>query len=353
MRFIHTADLHLGAAPDPGFPWAGERAAAVRDSLSSVLAIAEKEGAQLLLIAGDLFHHQPLKSELEEAACLFGQLPDCRVVIIAGNRDYITETSAYPDFKWPENVYFITSPVLSSVYFEDINTEVHGFSYHKREYKEPLLDDLRAPADGRIHILLAHAGDSAHVPLKLTALAGSGFDYIALGHIHQPRVYKNTRIAICGSPEPLDRTEGGGHGCLMGDLTKEDLDLTWRTVSATRYREQSFTVTPETTGYALAAAIKGELAAHPSDIYRLTLSGQRDPDFIFDTDAVMALGRIIEVTDMTEPAYDLQALMAEHSGDLIGHYIRALSGAEATPTMKKALYYGLRALLESGLEKRA
>ena len=90
--------------------------------------------------------------------------------------------------------------------FEDINTEVTGFSYYTAEIPEPRLDALEAPEDGKIHILLGHGGDANHVPIDRAALASSGFSYIALGHIHRPEILLDKKMAYCGSPEPLDKT---------------------------------------------------------------------------------------------------------------------------------------------------
>ena len=175
MRLIHTADVHLGATPDANMPWSQERSLAIRSSFLRIISMAEKNQADLLLIAGDLFHRQPLLRELKELNYHFSTLSHTRVVIIAGNHDYICENSPYLNFSWNENVTFLTSDTMTSVYFEHINTEVHGFSYHSQEIREPLYDSCRAPRDGRIHILLAHGGDPTHIPIRLQKLADSGF----------------------------------------------------------------------------------------------------------------------------------------------------------------------------------
>ena len=52
----------------------------------------------LLLISGDLFHRQPLVRELREVNALFASVPEVRVVLIAGNHDYVREDSAYLKF---------------------------------------------------------------------------------------------------------------------------------------------------------------------------------------------------------------------------------------------------------------
>ena len=98
-----------------------------------------------LFIAGDLFHRQPLLRDLKEVNYLFSTIPQTQVVIIAGNHDRIRKNSAVLSFSWASNVTFLESEDVSSVYFEDINTEVTGFSYYTAEIPEPRLDALEAP----------------------------------------------------------------------------------------------------------------------------------------------------------------------------------------------------------------
>lgn len=345
MRFIHTGDIHLGATPDTGFPWSKERTDAITQTFLRIIDMAEKYRVDLLLIAGDLFHRQPLRRELKELNYYFSKLTHTRVVMIAGNHDYLRENSPYLNHEWPEHVTFLSSATMSSVYFEDINTEVHGFSYHHQEVREPLYDDCRAPSDGRIHILLGHGGDAHHVPIRMPALASSGFDYVALGHIHQPRIFKNTNIAYCGSPEPMDKTDLGRRGCILGEIHEGNCRLSWRALAETEYAVVEIPVTRNTTQAEVNEHILRECEANPMNIFRIRLTGFRDPDLFFDLDAIRALGRIVEITDETEPDYDLDALRKEHAHDLVSYYIQALTEEDTTPIQRKALYYGLRALL--------
>ena len=89
MRFIHTGDIHLGAAPDSLMPWSQERRIEIRDRFYKLLEEAAGEKTDLLLIAGDLFHRQPLKKELREVNYRFSRMPDTQIVVIAGKHDYI------------------------------------------------------------------------------------------------------------------------------------------------------------------------------------------------------------------------------------------------------------------------
>ena len=53
MKFFHIADTHLGAIPDAGFAWSEERRSEIWESFRSVVAKADREEVDLLLIAGD------------------------------------------------------------------------------------------------------------------------------------------------------------------------------------------------------------------------------------------------------------------------------------------------------------
>ena len=184
MKFIHIADVHWGMNPDSDRPWSRERAQAIRDSFAEVVRQAKLRDADCLFIAGDLFHRQPLLRDLKEVNYLFSTIPGVRVVIIAGNHDRIRSNSALMSFTWCPNVTVLMSEDLSSIYFKDLNLEVHGFSYHTAEINEARLNGIKAPDDGRIHVLLAHGGDASHLPLDKGGLARTGFSYVALGHIH-------------------------------------------------------------------------------------------------------------------------------------------------------------------------
>ena len=88
MRFFHIADVHLGAEPDKGFPWSQDRSREIWDSFRRVIEQAGRDQADLFLIAGDLFHRQPLARELKEVNAMFSTIPDTRILLIAGNHDY-------------------------------------------------------------------------------------------------------------------------------------------------------------------------------------------------------------------------------------------------------------------------
>lgn len=354
MKFMHLADIHWGAVPDRQMPWSAARAQDIKDSLADAVKRAGSWQADLLLIAGDLFHEQPLLRDLKEVNYLFSTIPNTRIVLIAGNHDCILGTSHYRHFEWSPNVTFLKEETMTSVYFEDLNTEVHGFSYHRREILEPLLDGVKAPADGRFHILLAHGGDEKHIPLSLSSLKASGFQYIALGHIHKPAVLMENRIAFSGSLEPLSKNETGRHGYYLVETDGLTPRQTWVPAARSQYVPLLVNVTPATTNGELAMRLADAMDKRGrNNIYRFRLKGLRDPDIVFDLNYLMGLGNVVEILDETEPQYDFGRLSMEHSGDLIGFYIGALMTPDMSEIEKKALNYGVDALLNTTNERNA
>lgn len=355
MKFIHTGDIHYGMNPDADKPWSRERAQAVKDALSSIVMDAKENSIDLILIAGDLFHQQPLVRDLKELSYLFSTAPRTRVAIIAGNHDYLRESSAIYSFPWPDNVHYFTESRLTSVYYPEINTEVYGFSYKTREITENLLSGVSTPENGRIRLLLCHGGDPKHLPLDISELSRAGFSYCALGHIHKPQIAVPNLIAWCGSPEPLDPTESGKHGYFKGeinDVTRQITSLDFVPLAKVQYVNLGIKVSPASTNTELRMSIGDEIARRGLDnIYRLTIRGMRDPDIAFDLDVLKERFRIYEILDESEPKYDFSRLFAEHSSDMIGFFIRELDRPGISAMDRKALYYGVNALLRTTDER--
>ena len=355
MKFLHTADIHWGMTPDSDSPWSRERYQAIKDTFTKIITKARDAEVNCLFISGDLFHRQPLARDLKEINYLFTTIPGVRIIIIAGNHDRIRTNSALLSFAWAPNVTFIMNEEMTSVYFEDINTEIHGFSYHTMDIKENWIEDIKAPEDGRIHILMVHGGDATHLPFDRKSLAEAGFSYVALGHIHKPEIIAEGRMAYPGSPEPLDKTETGPHGVLLGEINSATLkleSLNFVPLSKSQYIPLAINITPSTTNTELDLRISQEIEKRGrQNLYRFRVCGMRDPDLTFDFENLKTKYRVVEVLDETEPQYDFGALLAEHPGDMIGFYIQTLQKPEMSPVEKKALYYGISALLRTTDER--
>ena len=198
MRFIHMADVHLGAVPDSGCPWSAFRENEIWETFVRVIDQIREEKIELLLIAGDLFHRQPLPSQTERVSQLFASIPDTEVVWMAGSHDYLREDSAYRKVKWTKNVHGFLSEKPEVISLEKLHTKVYGCSYEHPEVTEAIYSSIRPEDQPGIHILLAYGGDETHIPMKKED--GAGFDYVALGHIHRPQKMGRETLRYSGTP---------------------------------------------------------------------------------------------------------------------------------------------------------
>ena len=349
MKFIHLADIHLGAVPDRGCRWSEEREGEIWETFRRVITGIRNDPVDFLFIAGDLFHRQPLLRELKEVDYLFSTIPATRVYLTAGNHDYIRKNSFYKAFTWSENVTFFEKAEVTCVKAEDLDVYIYGNSYHKKEIKEQIYADVRPVEEEGIHILLAHGGDDKHVPIDYRALSAAGFDYVALGHIHKPATLYPNQMAYPGSLEPLDRTETGAHGYIEGSIEGGQVHIEFVPFACRSYFNLGLNVKEDSTQYDLEDLLKREIEKRGRQhIYRITLKGRRAPELILLPERMKDLGNILEIRDETRPAYQLAELEKQYSGTLIGSYIAHFRELEhMTETEEKALYYGLQALLET------
>jgi len=394
MRFVHISDVHLGATPDWGMPWGELREREIWDSLERLIDVCNKERVDLLLIAGDLFHRQPLLRELKELNYILGRLEKTRVVIMAGNHDYIGPRSYYQNFKWNDRVFMFMKDTLDLVEFPELNTAVYGLSYLSRDITEALYDNLRPGTANRINILLAHGGDEKNIPINRKKLLESGFDYIALGHIHKPEIISE-RMAYCGSLEPIDKTEIGSRGYIIGEIKISDelmqgmqgasqvdvataagapvpaalsgfgervfggrinteISIRFVPFSLREYKRIELYVTTEDTNGSLMDKAREAIRSNGEQhIYSFIIKGLRDEDISFDAEAIKKLGNVIELVDESLPDYDFDALYRDNADNLIGLFIeRIRQKANEDQLAKKALYYGIEALLGARESKK-
>mgnify|MGYP000273153643 FL=1 len=187
--------MHLGAKPDAGNAYSQNREQELWDSFRDIITICNQKKTDLLLIAGDLFHRQPLLRELKEMNSILEMLEHTEVVMIAGNHDYIKKNSYYRTFSWASHVHMICSQEIDCVELDRIQTAVYGCSYHSREIHDPVYDHAVPEGRQKYEILLAHGGDEKHIPIKSNQIMTLGYDYVAFGHIHKPQLLVENRMA--------------------------------------------------------------------------------------------------------------------------------------------------------------
>lgn len=350
VRFIHLADVHLGAAPDRGCPWSHAREEEIWETFRRVIASISRDPVDLLFIAGDLFHRQPLLRELKEVNYLFSTIPETRVFLMAGNHDYIKKDSFYQGFAWEPNVTFFEDETKTCVRIPELDTFVYGMSYHRQMIRENLYDSWTPEEEDGFHVLLAHGGDGEHIPIDARRLAAAGFSYLALGHIHKPHALLRGKAVYAGALEPIDRNDTGKHGYVEGSWDRGKLRLKFIPFASRSYENLVLSLNEESTQYSLEEMAKNSiLKKGGQNIYRLVLQGSRPPELVLLTERLKRIGNISEVLDESVPAYDLEELERRFRGTLIGDYIGHFSGRDLSLVEEKALYHGLQALLETGI----
>jgi exonuclease SbcD len=233
LRLLHTADVHLGARhADLGDAASAQRERQFAAFAASVdLALAEK--VDLFLVAGDLFDSnvQPRRS-VERVAAELARLVGARIrtVLIPGTHDVYDRSSVYRAYDLaalagaPEGGDLVTvlTPERPWVHIGACDVVVHGPVFAtKRAPHSPLRDlaTVRTPDAtwrlGLLHAAVAIPGRTDHDEVVITTdeIAGSGLDYLALGHWHGAQVSKARGVtyAYSGAPEPvaLDQDKAG------------------------------------------------------------------------------------------------------------------------------------------------
>ena len=356
MKFLHVGDIHLGAQPESGTLLRLNRQKEIWDAFRDIIELCNKENIDLLLLPGDLFHGQPLLREVKEVDYLFRTLMHTQVVLCAGNHDCLIPSSHYYDVTFPEHVTFLMDVQADSVYLPELNVEVFGLSYDTKQISEARYNALRARNHSRINILLAHGNilcNDKSIPLHRSVLENAGFDYVALGHIHN-RIEVSSRIAYSGSLEPLNRGETGEKGFILGEIRKEGSapsQIKWGFVphAQRQYLSISFPVTAETTELSLCnelfALLRKQGLQH---MYLITLTGTRAPEVRWNLESIAEVlmkygANIIELTDETVPDFQIERLREQDT--LVGRFINRMDEVKDEKLKKLALQYGLQALL--------
>lgn len=302
----------------------------------------------MLLIAGDLFHRQPLRRELKELDYLFSKLTMTEVVIIAGNHDYLKRDSYYRTFQWSKNVHMILDREIQCVEFPAYSLAIYGMSYDTKQITEECYCDAFAQRRQPYEILLAHGGDDSHIPIKKENLLGLGYDYIAMGHIHKPQIICPDKIAYAGALEPIDKNDTGAHGYIYGEITTKGCRIRFVPFAMRSYIHQTIEVNPSMTEHELKETVAKVIDEKGKEnIYKIILDGMRDPEISYNVDTLDPYGNVIEITDQTRPAYQFDKLKEANKGNILGAFVAELEQYPENSLEHQVLCEGVWALMET------
>lgn len=342
IKFLHAADLHLDS---PFAALSPERAAQRRkEQRAAVMELAELANAQgcgLVLLAGDLFDSDNAYPEtLEALACAF-ETCAAQIVIAPGNHDYAADGSAYRTEKWPENVHIFTKNTVECFEFPALGCRVYGAAFTSA-YASNLLAGFTAERDGKRNLMVLH-GDvtnpqSPYNYISRAEIAGSGLDYLALGHVHAASGLLHegqTAYAWPGCTMGRGFDELGEKGVYIGTLDESGCSLEFCPLSGRKYALLRVAAGDD----ALAAVLAALPENTREDIYRIVLTGEAEKPGL--TELWKALeGRFFSLSlrDETTPKVELWACTGEDT--LKGIFLRELRqryDAAATPEEKRQI----------------
>jgi DNA repair exonuclease SbcCD nuclease subunit len=229
MRLLHTGDLHL----DSAFCAYGQRGAeqqreAGRDLLRRIFECAESERCDMILIAGDLFDGRFVTPATEELFCELVENANIPVVLSPGNHDWYTDGGIYSRLsaKLSDKLILFSSSELQMFELDALRVRVFGYAFGSAVLSHSPLSEANIPADnGYLKIFCGHADLSSPVsryaPLTLGEIERCGFDYAALGHIHNRGEQEDARgrVRYCGFCEGRSFDEIGEGGVWIVDLS--------------------------------------------------------------------------------------------------------------------------------------
>lgn len=344
MKLIHCADVHLDAPLESVFPpdEAAQYRRAVLANFAELVTLADRTGADALLIAGDLFDSDNTSERtVRYVLDLFRDHPDLSVFYLAGNHDG-GGIGARHDL--PANLHTFGQ---DWTYYRLGELTVAGGT-------APDPDALDLPRDS-INIALLHGqvngGGRGEYGISFRRLMDKNIDYLALGHIH---TYQEARLD--------DRGTACYSGCLMGRgfdecgkkgyvlLETVNSRLTHRFIpfASREFHEVTLDIGSCRSARALELAAREKTAGIPKeDFCRLILRGALPPESAPDIAGLKAAlaGQfaLLRIRDETTLAIDPHDY--ENDISLKGEFIRQVLASELAQNEKdRIILCGLRAL---------
>ncbi|WP_157775759.1 metallophosphoesterase family protein [Hartmannibacter diazotrophicus] len=372
FRFLHAADLHLDSPLTGLSKKSADFAARVDDAsrraFDALIELAIAEDCAFVLIAGDVFDGEWRHySTGVYFASRMRQLAEhgIQVFLIFGNHDAENKFLARLDLSGNVRRFGARAPETMRIAALDV--AIHGQSFAKREVLENLAANYPAPIPGAFNIGLLHTacsgreGHASYAPCSVEELRARGYDYWALGHIHQRELLCETPpILFPGNLQGRNPRETGPKGATL--VTVEDgriSGLENRELDVLRFERRSLDASDLADMSALRAALKPLLADTAEDAagrpvaLRLAINGasrlhgelvtarQRLSEEI--ETQIAAEGHDIwleKLTIETQPEKETKGLDA----GLAGHLQRIIADIAATDFLKERLDERLAAI---------
>jgi predicted phosphodiesterase len=235
LKFIHTADLHLdsplrGLARYPGAPLQEARGA-TRRALENLVRLAIADSVAFVLIAGDVYdgdwrdYQTGLFFAAEVSRLREAGIP---VFIVSGNHD--ARSVITRSLRLPDNVRGFSVDGPETAILENLGVAIHGHGYAERWVQADLSATYPPRLPDHLNIGLLHTSASTrgphetYAPCSVPGLVARGYDYWALGHVHERQVvHEDPWIVFPGCIQGRHVLEAGPKGCTVVEV--EDIEI--------------------------------------------------------------------------------------------------------------------------------
>ena len=248
FRFFHAADIHLDS-PLTGLADTEGRVAerirsAPRAAFEALVERAIHDQVDFLVIAGDLYDGtwRDYKTGLFFAEQM-GRLnvAGIPVFVLHGNHD--AESQITRPLTLPDNVQVFGTRKAQTLQLDRLNVALHGHSFRERAVTDNLVPDYPAPIEGAFNIGVLHTAlggmgpHANYAPCSLPELVAKGYDYWALGHVHQGQVLnERPHVVFPGNLQGRHVREVGPKGaCLVTAEEGQVVDVAALTFDVVRW----------------------------------------------------------------------------------------------------------------------
>jgi DNA repair protein SbcD/Mre11 len=227
FTFVHAADIHLDsslsglALRDEEFSAATH--GATRRAFINIVDLAIREGAALVLIAGDLYDGTwKDQSTGQFAVAQLARLSRAgiRTFIVFGNHDAESRVSRH--LVLPGLVHRFDNRRCETLPLDDLGIAIHGRSYKDAATTEDIAATYCPPTPGVFNIAILHTalegypGHAPYAPCTLGRLRASGHQYWALGHVHERTIRsEHPHVVYPGNSQGRHVRETGSKGATV------------------------------------------------------------------------------------------------------------------------------------------
>ena len=193
-----------------------------------VVETAIFESVDFVIIAGDLYDGDWRDYNTGLFFCKeMGRLNEASipVYLLYGNHD--AESTITKQLTLPANVHTFSAKKPQTHRLEDKKVALHGQSFKEAETTENLVTGYPSPIKGWLNIGVLHtalegyAQHASYAPCTKSELQAFGYDYWALGHVHQHTILsEDPWIVFSGNPQGRHIREDGPRSAVL--VTVED-----------------------------------------------------------------------------------------------------------------------------------